>query len=177
MFFRNALCAALLLLASPFVPRLCYASDASPFPITSANDNRTPAGNLTNGILTLRLALREARWYAEEPDGVYEDVYSFAEEGHAPQSPGPLIRVTQGTRIHITLHNVLPVAAKIYGLHSHPGDSVQAFQLQAGETRELQFDSGEPGTYMYSGDYVQCTPRASRRTFGRRSAAGWGVYR
>src|SRR5713226_10278933 len=43
----------------------------------------------------------------------------------------------------------LSLAAKIYGLHSHPGDPSQAIQLAAGEMREVQFDAGEPGTYMY----------------------------
>jgi FtsP/CotA-like multicopper oxidase with cupredoxin domain len=138
----------LLLIATLFSPP-SSAAEPSPLPVVVANDNRTPAGNLKDGTLNLRLELRQARWYAEGMDGVYEDIYAFAEEGHPPQSSGPLLRVPQGTRIHASLHNLLPLAAKVYGLHSHPGDPDRAIQLAAGETREVQFDAGEPGTYMY----------------------------
>src|SRR5258708_4452600 len=139
---------ALLLVPGPFIP-LSSAAEPSSLPVIVANDNRTPAGNLKDGILNLRLELRGARWYAEGTDGVYEDVYAFAEKGQPPQSSGPLLRVPQGTRIHASLHNLLSLAAKIYGLRSHPGDPSQAIQLEAGEMREVQFDAGEPGTYMY----------------------------
>jgi len=138
----------LLLASALFTPPLC-GSEASRLPVVVANDNRTPAGNLNDGILNVHLELRQPRWYAEAADGVYEDVYAFTEEGHPPQSSGPLLRVPQGTRIHADLRNLLPLAAKIYGLHSHPGDPSQAVQLTAGETRDVQFEEGEPGTYMY----------------------------
>jgi len=138
----------LLLALALFTPP-SSAAEQSPLPVIVANDNRTPAGNLKDGILNLRLELRQARWYAEAADGVYEDVYAFAEQGHPPQSSGPLVRMPQGTRIHASLHNLLPLAAKVYGLHSYPGDPHQVVQLAADETREVQFDAGEPGTYMY----------------------------
>jgi manganese oxidase len=139
---------ALLLVPGLFIA-LSSAAEPSSLPVIVANDNRTPAGNLKAGILNLRLELRGARWYAEGTDGVYEDVYAFAEESHPPQSSGPLLRVPQGTRIHASLHNLLPLAAKVYGLHSHPSNAEQAIPLAASETREVQFDAGEPGTYMY----------------------------
>src|SRR5216684_7127607 len=137
-----------LLSPALFIP-LPSAAEQSPLPVIVANDNRTPAGTLKNGILNLRLELRQARWYAEAPDGVYEDGYAFAEQEHPPQSPGPLLRVPQGSRVHASIHNLLPSAAKIYGLHSHPGDPGELVQVNAGETREVQFDAGEPGTYLY----------------------------
>src|SRR5215472_12010783 len=85
----------LLLVSTLFTPLLSGA-EQSPLPVVVANDNRTPAGGLKDGVLHLRLELRQARWYAEGADGVYEDVYAFAEEGHPPQSSGPLLRVPQG---------------------------------------------------------------------------------
>jgi FtsP/CotA-like multicopper oxidase with cupredoxin domain len=124
-------------------------AEDSSLPPVMANDNRTPAGQLKNGVLNLQLELRQGRWYPEDEKGEYRDVYAFAEEGHAPQSSGPLIRVPQGTQIHATIRNTLPVAAKIYGLHRHPGDAKDALSLGRGETRELQCLVGEPGTYMY----------------------------
>jgi FtsP/CotA-like multicopper oxidase with cupredoxin domain len=114
-----------------------------------ANDNRTPAGQLKNGVLNLLLEIRAGVWYPEEEGGGHREVYAFAEEGRAPQSSGPLIRVPQGTQIHATVHNTLPLAAKIYGLHRHSGDQKDTVTLAPSETRELQFLAGEPGTYLY----------------------------
>jgi len=147
MGYGTALCVSLL--APALFSLLSSAAEPSPLPVIEANDNRTPAGNLKDGVLNLRLELCQARWYAEAGDGVYQDVYAFAEEGHAPQSSGPLLRVPQGTHVLVSLHNLLPLAAKVYGLHSYPGNPKQAVLLAAGETRELRFDAGEPGTYMY----------------------------
>jgi FtsP/CotA-like multicopper oxidase with cupredoxin domain len=118
-------------------------------PKVVANDNRTPAGQLRNGVLELRLELREGVWYPEDEGGAHRDIYAFAEEGHAPQSSGPLIRVPQGTQIHASIRNVLPAAVKIYGLHGHPGDSKDAISIAPGELRGVRFVAGEPGTYMY----------------------------
>jgi FtsP/CotA-like multicopper oxidase with cupredoxin domain len=116
-----------------------------------ANDNRTPAGKIQNGILELRLELREGVWYPEDEAGGHRDGYAFAEEGKPPQSSGPLIRVPEGTRIHILVRNALPLPVKIYGLHSHPGDPKNSLSLASGETRELKFLAGNPGAYPYWG--------------------------
>lgn len=130
---------------------LAFASVAadSLLPTVIANDNRIPSGQLKDGVLHLHLELREGRWYPENEGGVYRDVYAFAEEGGAPQSSGPLIRVPQGTRIDASIHNGLAAAAKIYGLHSHPGDPKDALTVAPGATRDVQFLAGEPGTYLY----------------------------
>jgi len=34
-----------------------------------ANQNRTPAGKLENGVLTVHLEIREGTWHAEADDG------------------------------------------------------------------------------------------------------------
>jgi FtsP/CotA-like multicopper oxidase with cupredoxin domain len=117
--------------------------------LVQANDNRTPAGRFNHGVLELQFELRQGRWYPEDEKGPYLDVYGFAEKGHAPQSSGPLIRVPQGTKVRATVRNMLPLAAKIYGLHAHPGDPKEAVTLQPGESRKAQFLAGEPGTYLY----------------------------
>jgi FtsP/CotA-like multicopper oxidase with cupredoxin domain len=114
-----------------------------------ANSNRVPAGVLENGVLTVHLELRQADWYPEAETGPSMKVYSFAEEGKAPQVPGPLIRVLQGTQIRVTLRNLLPAAAIVHGLHQHPGDASDVVQVPAGEVREVRFSAGVAGTYQY----------------------------
>jgi FtsP/CotA-like multicopper oxidase with cupredoxin domain len=101
-------------------------------PVAVANDNRTAAGELKSNVLELQLEMREAVWYPEEEGGGHRDVYVFAERGRAPQTPGPLVRVAQGTEIHASIRNTLPLAAKIYGLHQHPGDAKDSLSVAAG---------------------------------------------
>src|SRR5215469_10653291 len=126
-----------------------------------ANDNRIPAGQFTNGVLNLQLELRDARWYPEDEEAGYRDVYAFAEQGRPPQSSGPLIRVPQGTHIHATVRNMLPLPSKIYGLHGHPGDPNDALNLAANETRELQFPAcgGRTPRRKLSNKFPQVTAR------------------
>jgi len=76
-------------------------------------------------------------------------VYAFAEEGKALQVPSPLIRVPEGTEIHVTLHNLLPATAVVQGLHQHPGDARAVEEVPPQETRELRFTAGAAGTYEY----------------------------
>jgi len=137
--------AALLFLSLALLSR----AEDSPLPVVAANDNRTAAGELRDGVLDLHLDLAQGQWYPENEGGLHRDVYAFAETGRGLQSPGPLIRVPQGTKIHATVHNSLPLAARIYGLHQHPGDSNDALTLAAGETRQVQFLANQAGTYLY----------------------------
>ena len=66
-------------------------SPATPVAVV-ANDNLVPAGELKDGVLTLRLVATVGRW---QPEGQGANdpariVQVFAEEGKAPQIPGPL---------------------------------------------------------------------------------------
>lgn len=126
----------------------CLAA-ASAMPSVSANDNKSPAGRVESGVLTLHLELREGVWHPEAPDGRAINVYSFAEEGHEPQTPGPLIRVPQGTELRVSVHNLLSEAALVHGLDQHPGIVKNVMELAPGETKEVHFAAGEPGSYFY----------------------------
>ena len=156
---------------------IALAGENSSLPIVVANDNRTPAGKLKNGILDLRLELREGVWYPEQEGGGHRDVYGFAEEGEAPQCSGPLIRVPEGTQIHIRVRNTLPLAAKIYGLHSHPGDPKDALSLAPGERRQLEFLAGDPGTYPYWGTTSDTSLDGLMTTVGLHAAISVGTRR
>jgi FtsP/CotA-like multicopper oxidase with cupredoxin domain len=122
--------------------------EATTFAI-QANSNRTPAGKLENGVLTLHLELRRGDWCPEADTGPSLTVDAFGEEGKALQVPGPLIRVPNGTEIHLTVHDLLPVTAVVHGLHQHPGDAKAVVEVSSQETRELRFAAGAVGTYQY----------------------------
>jgi FtsP/CotA-like multicopper oxidase with cupredoxin domain len=117
--------------------------------VIQANPNRAPAGKLEKGVLTLHLELRQGDWYPEADAGPSMKIYAFAEEDKALQVPGPLIRVPEGTEIHVTLHNFLPATAVVHGLHQHPGDAKAVVEVPPQETRELRFTAGAAGTYQY----------------------------
>lgn len=122
----------------------------SDLPVIEANDNRKPAGTLKDGVLTVNLVVQMARWYPEAPDGPYQDVAAFAEEGKAPSIPGPLIRVREGTRIVVTVRNALVDSTiHVSGLSTRPM-LPDTTALKAGETRTFRFMAGKPGTYLYT---------------------------
>jgi FtsP/CotA-like multicopper oxidase with cupredoxin domain len=140
---RLASLLAILVIASSFL-----GAASLPTPI-AVNDNRTLAGELRNGVLTIRLELGEGAWHPESEDGEVFTVYAFGEAGKPLQNPGPLIRVPEGTEIHAILHNALPVAATVHGLHARPGDEKDVLQLPPDATKEVRFKTGTAGTYYY----------------------------
>ena len=114
-----------------------------------ANDNRTSAGTLANGVLTLRLVAREGQWFPQSDSGPSITMQAFAEEGHPPQVPGPLVRVPAGTRIRLSVRNTLGSTLVLFGMHERPETASEPLRIPAGGTRELSFRAGTPGTYFY----------------------------
>src|SRR4029078_1832623 len=129
-------------------------ASAVSLPMATANDNREAAGVLKDGVLTLRLVAEEARW---RPEGQSEadptrTIQAFAEEGQAPQIPGPLVRVPEGTEIRMSVRNAIPGAPmRLYGAMTRPGDPEAFVEIASGATRELRFTRRKPGTYAYLG--------------------------
>src|SRR3954465_11692400 len=100
----------------------------------SANDNRRPAGSLRDGRLELRLSVVNAQWFPESDSGPSVTMQAFAEDGRAPEIPGPMIRVPEGTQIHLTIRNSLPDSGVvIHGLHSRPAGSDDVVAIPAGQ--------------------------------------------
>jgi len=122
------------------------------------NDNRTPAGTLRDGVLTLRMVARPAVWRPEGPNGPDLPIYAFAEEGKAPLIPGPLIRVPIGTEISLSLRNSLPEVLRVYGMQDRPSEKVDSVDITPGETALFKIRAAAVGTYFYSA-------RTSRDTF------------
>lgn len=142
-YLRPACLLTMLLVGTPFL-------SAADHPATiAANDNRSPAGEVRNGVLTIHLEIGEGQWHPESESGDALTVYAFGETGHPLQNPGPLIRVPQGTEIHAFVHNALHVTATVHGLHERPGSEKEAIVLQPGAMQEVRFKAGAPGTYYY----------------------------
>lgn len=114
-----------------------------------ANQNRTPAGKLENGVLNVALEIRSGTWHAETEDGPPLFVQAFAEAGHAAQIPGPLLRMPEGTTLHVTVANTLKIKATVYGLATRPCDPAAGVEIAPGESHEFTFAAGAPGTYYY----------------------------
>jgi FtsP/CotA-like multicopper oxidase with cupredoxin domain len=114
------------------------------------NDNRTPAGSLRDGVLTIRLEVREGEWHPDGEGAPGVVIRAFAEQGKPLTVPGPMIRVPQGTVIHAYLSNTLSAPLALTGF-SPRGDAANAdtTQVAPGATRELRFAAGKVGTYYY----------------------------
>ena len=137
---------------------------AGALPDILANDNRTPAGQLHNGILTLRLEATTGIWHPEGDTGPVPTVQAFAEEGHAPQIPGPLIRIREGSEIRVTVRNSISGSPlRLYGMMTRPGDPERFVEIAPGAVRELRFKAGAPGTYYY---WATTTGVALNQRFG-----------
>src|SRR5829696_4449215 len=102
------------------------------------NDNRVAAGVLRDGVLTLHLEARDGLWLPDGKDGPSVTLPMFAEVGHAPQNPGPLIRVPAGTTIRVSVRNSYRGSALVLrGLHTRPGSMDDTVQVGAGTTRQI----------------------------------------
>ena len=143
--FRTALAAPILLVGSFHIPI------TAPLEHIAINDNRSAAGEMRDGVLTVRLEVRQGVWH---PDGESDPgltVRAFAEVGKEPSAPGPLIRVVEGTEIHAVIGNTLSSATLyLHGLSSRGADARSGVvQIAAGATREVRFRAEAPGTYYY----------------------------
>src|SRR6202047_89334 len=148
---RPTQCLFLFCVVAAAVPTAFFGRTAGEdIPEIMANDIRLPHGSLKDGVLTIELEAREGTWYPEQRDGPGLRVQVFAEPGRSPEIPGPLIRVSEGTEIRVTVRNAIPGATLvIHGLHTRPGNPDETIPLAPGERREVRFRTGKAGTYFY----------------------------
>ncbi|HEX5005309.1 MAG TPA: multicopper oxidase domain-containing protein, partial [Gemmatimonadales bacterium] len=115
-----------------------------------ANDNRTPAGRLVDGVLTLHLDVRLGEWFPEDSNGPSVILPMLAEAGGPPTAPGPLIRVPAGTWLDVTVTNQLAdTGVTIFGLSERPTSGPDSVRLAPGASQRIHFRAGAPGTYLY----------------------------
>ncbi len=114
------------------------------------NDNGKPAGEFRNGIYYINLEARMGYWYPETHAGNPIKIKAFAEMGKQLQVPGPLIRVPEGTAIRATVRNSIEEPLVLYGFISRPGKFRDSLIINEGETKEIVFNAGSPGTFLYT---------------------------
>jgi FtsP/CotA-like multicopper oxidase with cupredoxin domain len=133
--------AALVLSATTIAPR-----PANP---VLPNDNRTPAGVLINGVLTLKLRAAIGTWKPKGDAGTALTVEAFGEEGRALSIPAPLIRIPEGTAIAATITNELTTTLRVHGLCDRQADRCEPVAVAPGETQQIRFAAETSGTYHY----------------------------
>lgn len=117
-----------------------------------ANNNRSAAGKLEGGVLTLAIETGVGTWRFDGDDQPGVPMQAFAEVGGPLQIPGPLVRVPAGTEIQLSIrHTVAGNPLVMHGLIDRPAASDTPIEIRAGETRTLGFRLSKPGTYYYWG--------------------------
>lgn len=118
-------------------------------PAAKANDNRSFAGTLQNGALTVHLSVVRAMFHPDRDDDPGVDILALQEDGHAPSIPAPLIRVPRGTEVRTTIRNTLTDSSVlVYGL-SGSRTLEDTVRIQPGETRELVAQTTSAGNAIY----------------------------
>jgi FtsP/CotA-like multicopper oxidase with cupredoxin domain len=141
---------ALLASQSAGVVRKDIMAPAPPADVVT-HDNREPVGTTAGKIHSVRLEVVRGFWRPEGADGPMREVFAFAEEGKAPNIPGPLIRVPEGTELRVFVRNRLPVSVKLHGLVPRPAAKDEFVVMTPGKGLEFRFKVGAPGTYYYWG--------------------------
>jgi FtsP/CotA-like multicopper oxidase with cupredoxin domain len=100
-------------------------------------------------VLEVKLEIRYGTWHPEAEDGPALYVQAFGEAGQASQIPGPMLRMPEGTKMHVTVANKLKVGATVHGLNTRPGKIDDVLEIPGGEMRERTFLAGAAGTYYY----------------------------
>src|SRR5215204_5823814 len=149
------------------------ATAATPLQPAAFEDYRAPVGRTENGVLRITLDVGVASWQPWGKDGPTLSANVFAADGAPPRIPGPLIRVTAGTPVHITLRNGLSDSIVVRGLRDRstnppPGQRIGAFLSEFVEVAprgvaEIRFTPTSPGTYFYFGSVYRPMPDAGPR--------------
>jgi len=121
-------------------------------PVVRPNPNTASAGALKNGVLTVTLEAKEAHWRLNGPNRPPMTIEAFAEPGHDPLMPGPLIRAPQGTELRLAVRNSLELPITLYvpaavsGSADGASDSVV---VAPGTLGHITARLAVPGNYIY----------------------------
>lgn len=114
-----------------------------------AHDNTRPAGTERGGEVTIRMRAARGTWRPEGPEGAAIAIEALGEEGRPPTVPAPLIRVTEGASLTVSVRNDLPAPLRLHGLCARDGGACAPMHVKPGATETVRFRSGRAGTYHY----------------------------
>src|SRR5688500_14890565 len=147
---RYQISLAVLTLALPAVAAFRVSTD---LPRIRTHDNERTAGTLKGNVLHIRLEARLGTWRPHGDEGPAVEMLAFGETGKQLQIPGPLIRVTAGTEVVVSLRNALADSALTCPhLDSRPlalRKAPEPFKVAPGETREVKLRLDAPAAYHY----------------------------
>ncbi len=138
----------------PLILLLVGGARPQALPIATPNDNRTPAGMLRDGVLTIALDAKLVTWHPDGDSLPGLSVEAFAESGQRPTAPGPLVRVPAGTEIRASVRNSLDRDTLTFFVPARMADAAKAGALDSvvvlpGQVRELRVRAERPGNYLY----------------------------
>ena len=128
---------------------LALTGGVAPPPTVTFNDNTSVAGRMVGGEWVVDLEVRPASWYPLGPESAPVEVLAFAERGKDPVNPGPMIRVSVGTRVRVSLTNHSDTTLIVRGLADRQVEVMDTVVVEPGETRYVRFTTDAPGTYYY----------------------------
>ncbi|HVA57394.1 MAG TPA: multicopper oxidase domain-containing protein [Gemmatimonadaceae bacterium] len=145
----------MLLVPAAIAAALATSGSAVPRPVAppavSANENRTAAGVTKGGMLEVSLEVREGEWHPYGPQGPAVRILAFGETGKPLETPGPMIRVKEGARVHVRVLNTANGTLVVHGLTARHTTMPDTLVVPAGATRDVTFTADAQGTYFYWG--------------------------
>lgn len=129
--------------------RPAFAPTPAPAAEVTFNDNVEPAGAMRDGVLEIHLEVVAATWHPLGADRPGIPILAFAERGAQPTNPGPLIRLSVGTTIQVSVTNTQDSAIVVHGLGRRRGATLVPLEVPAHATREVRFVADAEGTYYY----------------------------
>ncbi len=158
-FFR----VSFLLVAATLLPAPLARSVAD-LPVATPETYRTSAGTRVGDTVVVALEMRTAQWRPQGDRAIAVPVYVFAEPGKDARVPGPMVRVTEGGVVRLTLRNTLTTRVVVRGLQPRPfGDADADYDSVAvlpGRDTTITFSAGAAGSYFYWG---RATPTKNHR--------------
>ena len=123
-------------------------------PVAAPNDNRTPAGTLQDGVLSIALEATNSMWYPDGDSLPGMPIEVFGEPGKQPITPGPLLRVPAGTELRVSFRNSLERDTLTFYMPSRMRDATVRAALDSvvvapREAGEMRIRALRPGTYLY----------------------------
>ena len=114
------------------------------------NDNLKSAGIFDDGELHLSLVAEPGMWHPETEQNPGIEVRAFRQRGKPLQTPGPTVRITEGTEVRVSIRNAIPdTVLEVHGFQSRPSNEESVLSIPTGETVTTTFRAGKPGTYFY----------------------------